>query len=102
VVIGYRISGCFYNNIAFNAQKLNYLDTILKVLKSVKSDEKRISIINIDFLMRSKMITYLKKQNVENYCAIFLHNNNIIKELKYEKVFLILRNKKIKVCFLHR
>jgi hypothetical protein len=41
------------------------------------------------------MITYLKKQNVENYCAIFLHNNNIIKKLKYEKFFFILKRRKI-------
>jgi glycosyltransferase involved in cell wall biosynthesis len=81
------------NNVAFNAQKLNYFRYHSQsVIAKASLDEKRISIINIDFLMRSKMITYLKKQNVENYYAILLHNNNIIKELKYEKVFLYFKN----------
>jgi hypothetical protein len=87
-VIGCYILRLFYNNVAFNAQKLNYFRYHSQSDCKASLDEKRISIINIDFLMRSKMITYLKKQNVENYCAIFLHNNNIIKELKYEKFFL--------------
>ncbi|NRS89392.1 glycosyltransferase involved in cell wall biosynthesis [Flavobacterium sp. 7E] len=89
------------NNIAFNSKKLNYFRYHSQsVIAKASQNEKRVSIIDIDFLMRSKMITYLKKQNVNNYNAILLNNNRVIKELKYEKVFLYQKNKeKVKALF---
>ncbi|MGO4821838.1 MULTISPECIES: glycosyltransferase family A protein [unclassified Flavobacterium] len=89
------------NNVAFNAQKLNYFRYHSQsVIAKAALNEKRISIINIDFLMRSKMITYLKKQNIKNHDVIFLNNAAIIKELKYEKVLLYLKNQeKLKALF---
>lgn len=82
--------------IAFSSQNLNNFRCHTKSVISLASrNESRIKIIDIDFLMRSKMISFLKSQKVNNSTAILENNRQIINELKYEKGFLYIRNKEI-------
>lgn len=82
--------------IAFSSQNLNNFRCHTKSVISLASrNESRIKIIDIDFLMRSKMILFLKSQKVNNSTAILENNRQIINELKYEKGFLYIRNKEI-------
>lgn len=81
------------NEIAFVSQSLNnFRYHSQSVIATASRCENRISIINIDFFMRSKMVLYLNNRNVKNANFIKKRNGVIIKELKYEKVFLYLRN----------
>jgi hypothetical protein len=62
------------------------------VIAKASSIENRITIINIDFLMRSKMVLFLNKYKIGNKAIILQNNKRIINELKYEKGFLYIRN----------
>jgi hypothetical protein len=81
------------NKIAFVSQSLNdFRYHSQSVIATASRSENRISIINIDFFMRSKMVLYLNNRNVKNANFIKKRNDVIIKELKYEKGFIYLRN----------
>lgn len=82
--------------VSFCHQNLNNFRRHTKSVISLASrNESRIKIIDIDFLMRSKMILFLKNQKVNNSVAILENNRQIINELKYEKGFLYIRKKEI-------
>lgn len=81
--------------IAFTSQSLNDFRYHSKsVISTASKNENRITIIDIDFLMRLRMLTFLKSKRVTNSAAILQNNNQIVKELKYEKGFLYIRNNK--------
>jgi glycosyltransferase involved in cell wall biosynthesis len=81
------------NKIAFVSQSLNnFRYHSQSVIATASRSENRISIINIEFFVRSKMVLDLNNRNVKNANFIKKRNGVIIKELKYEKVFLYLRN----------
>jgi glycosyltransferase involved in cell wall biosynthesis len=78
----------------FHSQNLNSFRFHTKSVISIATrNESRIKIIDIDFLMRSKMILFLKTQKVYNSITIIKNNNQIINELIYEKGFFYIRNK---------
>ena len=80
--------------IAFSSKNLNnFRYHSESVISTASKNESRVKIIAIDFLMRSKMISFLKNQKAYNSVAILKNNLEIINELKYEKVFLHFRNK---------
>jgi glycosyltransferase involved in cell wall biosynthesis len=80
--------------IAFSSKNLNnFRYHSESVISTASKNESRVKIIAIDFLIRSKMISFLKNKKVYNSVAILKNNLEIINELKYEKVFLHFRNK---------
>jgi glycosyltransferase involved in cell wall biosynthesis len=80
--------------IAFSSKNLNNFRCHSEsVISTASKNESRVKIIDIDFLMRSKMISFLKSRKVYNSVAILKNNIHIIKELKYEKGFFYIRNK---------
>lgn len=80
--------------VSFYSQNLNNFRFHTKSVISIATrNESRIKIIDIDFLMRSKMILFLKNQKVYNSIAIVKKNKQIINELKYEKGFIYIHKK---------
>ena len=81
-------------SVYFHSQNLNNFRFHSKsVIAIATSNESRIKIIDIDFFMRSKMISFFKNQKVNNSVVILENNKQIINELKYEKGFLYIQKK---------
>ena len=70
------------------------------VIASAIKTEKRLSIIDTDFQMREGLMRYLKTKRPYNFSAVDRNNRETIKILKYEKVFILLRNKNYIKAFL--
>lgn len=86
---------CKVNFVHDNLNNFRYHSN--SVIASAVRSEDRISIIDIDFIMRSKMISYLKTQKTVNKYSILKANKKVINNLKYEKgLFYIRNNKKLK------
>lgn len=80
------------NNFRFHSQS---------VIAGAIQTEKRVSIIDIDFEMRQKMIDFLRKQKISNFKTIARNNTKIKKELKYEKaIYYFSNNSKLKGAFI--
>jgi glycosyltransferase involved in cell wall biosynthesis len=80
--------------LAFCSKDLNNFRYHSKsVIATASRNETRIKILEVDFLMRSDMISFLKRQKVNNSVAILKNNISIINELQYEKGLLHIRNK---------
>lgn len=61
------------------------------VISRASNVESRISIINIDFLMRNQMMQFLKAKKSKKYFLIESKNREIVNHLNYEKVLLYYR-----------
>jgi len=61
------------------------------IAKAVKI-ENRISIIDIDYFMRKNIMKFLSEKKIYNFDGVKKINNQIIKELKYEKALIYIRN----------
>ena len=85
-------------NVAFVSHSLNNFRYHTKsVIASVSKNESVITIIENDFLMRLRMIAFLKSQNVANSKAILQNHNQKVKEVKYDEgMFYFHNNEKLK------
>ena len=87
-----------HHKVGFVADSLNnFRYHSESVISKASNVESRISIIDIDFLMREQMMQFLKKNKTNNHFLIENINQEIINNLKYEKVLLYYRsNQKVK------
>lgn len=87
-----------HHKVGFVADSLNnFRYHSESVISKASNVESRISIINIDFLMREQMMQFLKKNKTNNHFLIENINQEIINNLKYEKFLLYYRgNQKVK------
>lgn len=87
-----------HHKVGFVADSLNnFRYHSESVISKASNVESRISIINIDFLMREQMMQFLKKNKTNNHFLIENINQKIINNLKYEKFLLYYRgNQKVK------
>ncbi|WP_298262440.1 glycosyltransferase family 2 protein [uncultured Lutibacter sp.] len=86
------------NKNAFISKSLNYFryhDN--SVISKAKKYKERVTIIDLDFIMRKNLLYYLKRKKVSNFKKITSKNKSIYRELKYEKSRIYIKNnKKIK------
>lgn len=88
------------NKVGFAAQCFNnFRYHSESVIANAVKLENRISIIAIDFQMRDGMIEFLKTKKPSNFESIYINNQNAIKVLKYEKVFILLKSKQYGKAF---
>ena len=87
-----------HHKVGFVADSLNnFRYHSESVISKASNVESRISIIDIDFLMREQMMQFLKKNKTNNHFLIENINQEIINNLKYEKFLLYYRgNQKVK------
>jgi glycosyltransferase involved in cell wall biosynthesis len=71
------------------------------VIATAVKTENRISIIDIDYFMRKNIMKFLSEKKIYNFDGVKKINNQIIKELKYEKALIYIRNNnRIKGAFI--
>lgn len=80
--------------VSFNSKSLNNFRFHAKsVIAIATRNESKIRIIDIDFLMRSIMISFLNNQKVNNCVVILKKNERIINKLNHKKGFLYIKKK---------
>ncbi len=83
------------HKVAFVASSMNnFRFHSSSVIAKASKSESRISIIDIDFIMRKLMFSILKKNKPTNYGNIAHSSKNIVKSLKYEKALFFISNHK--------
>ncbi len=92
------------HKIAFVAASLNnFRYHGSSVIANALKLENRIRIIDIDFNMRNVLMEFIKQQDISasSYNEIKRRNNNVVRELKYEKALLLIQSsEKVKGYFL--
>jgi hypothetical protein len=71
------------------------------VIATAIKTENRILIIDIEYFMRKDIMKFLSEKKIYNFDGVKKINNQIIKELKYEKALIYIRNNnRIKGAFI--
>ncbi|SNR36610.1 glycosyltransferase family 2 protein [Lutibacter flavus] len=81
------------NEISYSAKLLNnFRYHSGSVIAKANKKENRITIIDIDNVMKKKVLKFLRSQNLSNFKKIVKINKGIINKLKYKKAILLIRN----------
>jgi len=75
-----------YNNFRYHSDS---------VIANAVKNENGIHIVDIEFAARKSQIDFLNKNRPKNYLNITSNNNMIVRNLKYKKAILLLKNKQI-------